>query len=153
MWYNQGIIVYIGDVMDNHSKEVRSYNMSRIRSTNSKPEEIVRKYLFSKGFRYRKNVRKLPGCPDIVLPKYKTIIFVNGCFWHMHENCPKFVWPSSNEEYWRNKILRNAARDKENYTKLEEIGWNIIVVWECQLKKQRREQTLNELYKTIIESV
>ena len=84
---------------DNHSKEVRSMNMSRIRSTNSKPEEIVRKYLFSKGFRYRKNVNKLPGCPDIVLPKYKTVIFVNGCFWHKHD-CPRFVWPSSNQDYW-----------------------------------------------------
>ena len=83
---------------DNHSKEVRRMNMSHIRSTNSKPEEIVRKYLFSKGFRYRKNVRKLPGCPDIVLPKYRTVIFVNGCFWHRHD-CPRFVWPSSNQDY------------------------------------------------------
>ena len=84
---------------DNHSKEVRSMNMSHIRSKNTKPEEKVRKYLFSKGFRYRKNVRTLPGCPDIVLPKYKTVIFVNGCFWHKHD-CPRFVWPTSNEEYW-----------------------------------------------------
>ena len=95
---------------DNHSKEVRSKNMSHIRSTNSKPEEIVRKYLFSKGFRYRKNVRTLPGCPDIVLPKYHTVIFVNGCFWHKHD-CGRFVWPSSNTEYWIPKINRNVERD------------------------------------------
>ena len=83
--------------MDNHSKEVRSYNMSQIRSKNSKPEELVKKYLFSKGLRYRKNVKTLPGSPDIVLTKYKTVVFVNGCFWHIHEGCPKFVWPKSNE--------------------------------------------------------
>ena len=92
---------------DNHTKEIRSMNMSHIRSTNSKPEEIVRKYLFSKGFRYRKNVKKLPGCPDIVLPKYQTVVFINGCFWHKHD-CPRFVWPSSNQDYWRPKILRNG---------------------------------------------
>lgn len=129
---------------DNHTKEVRSKNMSHIRSTNSKPEEIVRKYLFSQGFRYRKNVRKLPGCPDIVLAKYKTVIFVNGCFWHKHD-CPRFVWPSSNQEYWEPKISRNVERDKQNSALLEEAGWNIIVVWECELKKMVREQTLEGL--------
>ena len=133
---------------DNHTKEVRSKNMSHIRSTNSKPEEIVRKYLFSQGFRYRKNVRKLPGCPDIVLPKYKTVIFVNGCFWHKHD-CPRFVWPSSNQEYWEPKILRNVERDKQNTALLKESGWNIIVVWECELKKMIREQTLEKLAEQI----
>jgi len=98
---------------DTHSKEVRSMNMSHIRSTNSKPEEKVRKYLFSKGLRYRKNVRELPGCPDIVLPKYKTIIFVNGCFWH-HHDCERFAWPKSNQEYWYPKINRNVERDTEH---------------------------------------
>ena len=88
---------------DNHTPEVRSKNMSHIRGTNTRPEEKVRKYLFHQGFRYRKNVRKLPGCPDIVLPKYRTVIFVNGCFWHKHD-CPRFVWPSSNREYWIPKI-------------------------------------------------
>lgn len=102
-------------------------NMSRIRSTNSKPEEIVRKYLFSKGFRYRKNVKKLPGCPDIVLSKYKTVIFVNGCFWHKHD-CPRFVWPSSNQEYWKPKILRNVERDKNNCRELSSMGWNVITI-------------------------
>ena len=133
---------------DNHTKEVRSKNMSHIRSTNSKPEEIVRKYLFSQGFRYRKNVRKLPGCPDIVLSKYKTVIFVNGCFWHKHD-CPRFVWPSSNQEYWEPKILRNVERDKQNTALLKESGWNIIVVWECELKKAVREQTLEKLVEQI----
>lgn len=129
---------------DNHSKEVRSMNMSRIRSTNSKPEEIVRKYLFSKGFRYRKNVKKLPGCPDIVLPKYKTVIFVNGCFWHKHD-CPRFVWPSSNQEYWKPKILRNVERDKNNCRELSSKGWNVITIWECELKKKDFEGTMERV--------
>ena len=98
--------------MENHSKEVRSYNMSKIRSTGTKPEEIVRKYLFSKGLRYRKNVKTLPGKPDIVFPKYKSVVFVNGCFWHGHQNCRYFVMPKSNTEYWENKINNNIARDK-----------------------------------------
>ncbi len=129
---------------DNHSKEVRSMNMSHIRSTNSKPEEIVRKYLFSKGFRYRKNVKKLPGCPDIVLSKYKTIIFVNGCFWHKHD-CPRFVWPSSNQEYWFPKIQRNVERDKLNAAELQKMGWRVITIWECELKKKKRENRLEKL--------
>ena len=96
-------------------------NMSHIRSTNSRPEEIVRKHLFSKGFRYRKNVRSLPGTPDIVLPKYKTVIFVNGCFWHKHD-CSRFVWPSSNQEYWIPKIQHNVERDKKNIEALNILG-------------------------------
>ena len=119
-------------------------NMSHIRSTNSKPEEIVRKYLFSKGFRYRKNVKKLPGCPDIVLPKYQTVIFVNGCFWHKHD-CPRFVWPSSSQDYWRPKILRNVERDQLSRQELEALGWRVIVVWECELKKKVRDTRLAEL--------
>ena len=138
--------------MDNHSKEMRSKNMSHIRSTNSKPEEIVRKYLFSKGFRYRKNVRTLPGCPDIVLPKYKTVIFVNGCFWHKHD-CPRFVWPSSNEEYWRPKILRNVERDQTNIATLCDAGWNVITIWECELKKKVREDRLDRLCVQIREGI
>lgn len=134
---------------DNHSKETRSYNMSHIRSKNSKPEELVRKYLFSKGFRYRKNVRELPGCPDIVLPKYKTVVFVNGCFWHKHD-CPRFVWPSSNEDYWRPKILRNVERDRQNEERLKAMGWRVITVWECGLKKKVIEQTLGKLEEEII---
>ena len=129
---------------DNHSKEARSMNMSHIRSTNSKPEEIVRKYLFAEGFRYRKNVKKLPGCPDIVLPKYKTVIFVNGCFWHKHD-CPRFVWPSSNQDYWRPKILRNIERDNQSRKELETLGWKVITVWECEFKKNVLNETLGKL--------
>ena len=125
---------------DNHTKDVRSKNMSHIRSTNTKPEENVRKYLFSKGFRYRKNVKSLPGCPDIVLAKYKTVIFVNGCFWHKHD-CPRFVWPSSNEEYWIPKIKRNVERDKANQAELKTAGWNVIIIWECELKKKVFNET------------
>lgn len=134
--------------MDNHSKEVRSYNMSRIRSTNSKPEEIVRKYLFAKGFRYRKNDKRYPGKPDIVLPKYKTVIFVHGCFWHMHD-CGRFVWPTSNEEYWKTKIARNIERDESNVAALKQAGWNVLVVWECELKKKSDQSRLEKLVSEI----
>ena len=133
---------------DNHSKEVRSMNMSHIRSKNSKPEELVRKYLFSKGFRYRKNVKTLSGCPDIVLPKYKTVIFVNGCFWHKHD-CPRFVWPSTNEEYWRPKIMGNVERDKRNLAELQQLGWTVLTVWECELKKKVIDATLDQLEKRL----
>ncbi len=135
--------------MDNHTKESRSYNMSRIRSTDSKPEEIVRKFLFSSGFRYRKNVKKLPGCPDIVLTKYKTVIFVNGCFWH-HHDCPRFVWPSSNTDYWETKIKNNVIRDQKNYAILKEMGWKVIIIWECELKSAVRGQTLTALKQEIL---
>ena len=137
---------------DNHSKEVRSKNMSHIRSTNTKPEEIVRKYLFSHGLRYRKNVRKLPGCPDIVLPKYKTVVFVNGCFWHMHEGCKYFVWPQNNAEFWREKLFANKERDEREQIELARLGWNVIVVWECELKKDKREATLKRLAATLREN-
>lgn len=129
---------------DNHSKEVRSRNMSHIRSKNTKPEETVRMYLFSQGFRYRKNVKELPGCPDIVLPRYKTVVFVNGCFWHKHD-CPRFVWPASNIAYWQPKILNNVERDRKNYQILRSSGWNVITVWECELKAKVREERLKRL--------
>ena len=122
--------------------------MSHIRSTNSKPEELVRKYLFSKGFRYRKNVKELPGCPDIVLPKYRTVVFVNGCFWHKHD-CPRFVWPTSNTEYWTKKIAGNVERDKANELKLAVLGWKVITVWECELKKNRFADTMEHLVQAI----
>lgn len=134
---------------DNHSKEVRSKNMSHIRSTNTKLEETVRKYLFSKGFRYRKNVRTLPGCPDIVLPKYKAVVFVNGCFWHKHD-CGRFVWPSSNDEYWKKKICGNVDRDRRNYDELKSLGWKVILVWECQLKKANLDATMEHVIEEII---
>lgn len=134
--------------MDNHTKSQRSYNMSRIRSTNSKPEEVVRKYLFSQGFRYRKNDKRYPGKPDIVLPKYKTVIFVHGCFWHMHD-CGRFVWPSSNVEYWEKKITGNIKRDKEHTEKLRADGWKVLTIWECELKKKVCEQRLSALAEEI----
>ena len=133
---------------DIKSKEARSRNMSAIRSKNTKPEIIVRKYLFSNGFRYRVNVSKLPGKPDIVLPKYKTVIFVNGCFWHLHEGCKYFVWPKNNADFWKNKIQGNVERDKRNYETLIAAGWKVVVVWECQLKHSK-EETLENLKKSI----
>ena len=129
---------------DVHTPEKRSYNMSRIRSKDTKPEEKVRKYLFAQGFRYRKNVRSLPGCPDIVLPKYKTVIFVQGCFWHMHD-CGRFHWPASNQEYWEPKIKRNVERDKANQEALRKAGWKVLVVWECELKKKTFNTTMSHL--------
>lgn len=131
--------------MDVHSKETRSYNMSRIRSTNTKPEEIVRKYLFSKGFRYRKNDKRYPGKPDIVLPKYKTIVFVNGCFWHGHTGCRYFVIPKTNTDFWVSKINCNIERDQKQVKQLKDEGWNVIVIWECQLKTDNLNNTLQDL--------
>lgn len=138
--------------MDVHDKETRSYNMSCIKGKNTKPEEMVRKFLFSKRFRYRKNDKRLPGSPDIVLPKYKTVIFVNGCFWHGHEGCKYFVWPKSNEEFWKNKIKTNIERDNKKIEQLEELGWKVIIVWECELKKDvfltSMEKLLNDIVLT-----
>ena len=134
---------------DNHSKEVRSYNMSRIRSKDTKPEEIVRKYLFSRGFRFRKNDKRYPGHPDIVLPKYKTVIFINGCFWHCHEGCKYYVVPKSNPEYWIPKLDRNRARDVANIEVLRNDGWNVVIVWECELKKPVQQERLEKLYNEI----
>ena len=129
---------------DVHNTETRSYNMSQIKGKDTKPEEIVRKYLFSKGFRYRKNVSNLPGKPDIVLPKYKTCIFVNGCFWHKHEGCKYFVWPQNNSSFWETKLLSNAERDRKNYEKLTSIGWKVIIIWECELRNGQKEQRLKQ---------
>lgn len=134
---------------DNHTKESRHLNMSHIRSKDTKPEELVRKYLFSNGFRYRKNVRSLPGCPDIVLHKYKTIVFVNGCFWHKHD-CSRFVWPSTNMVYWRNKIKKNIERDKFNKEKLVQMGWKVLIIWECELKKDVFESNMKVLVNKIM---
>ena len=136
--------------MDVHDKKTRSYNMSRIKWKNTKPEEIVRKYLFSKGFRYRKNDKRLPGTPDIVLPKYKTVIFVNGCFWHGHECCKYFVWPKDNADFWKKKIEDNISRDKNVIEMLKRQNWAVIVVWECELKKQTLSSTLQKINELIL---
>lgn len=135
--------------MDNHTQEQRHYNMSQIKSKNTKPEDFVRKYLFANGFRFRKNDKRYAGHPDIVLPKYKTIIFVNGCFWHMH-GCKDFVLPKSNLEYWTPKLERNKERDERNIQLLQSDGWHVIIIWECELKtvsdrKLRMKQLIQEL--------
>ena len=135
--------------MDVHDKETRSYNMSRIKGKNTKPEELVRKFLFSQGFRYRKNDARLPGTPDIVLPKYKTVIFVNGCFWHGHSNCKYFVVPKTNTEFWLNKIETNRQRDAKKTSELQSLGWRVIVLWECQLKKNVVDETMQSLVEEI----
>ena len=135
--------------MDNRSKEARSRNMSNIPSKNTKPEETVRKYLFAQGFRYRKNVSKLPGKPDIVLTKYKTVIFVNGCFWHGHEGCKYFVPPKTNTEFWYAKFQYNQERDARNYQKLRDLGWRILIVWECEIRHGDADKRLKFLVKEI----
>lgn len=118
------------------SKERRSWNMSRIKSKNTKPEIIVRKLLFSMGYRYRLHIRDLPGTPDIVLPKYRTVIFVNGCFWHRHPNCKYTTMPKSRTDFWSNKFLANIERDKRNYSELKKLGWKIIIIWECEISNK-----------------
>ena len=123
----------------------RSYNMSQIRGKDTKPEEIVRKYLFSQGFRYRKNDKRLPGKPDIVLPKHHTVVFVNGCFWHKHEGCKYFVWPRNNADFWRDKIEGNVRRDKLVQEELQSLGWRVLVIWECELKKDKFDATMERL--------
>lgn len=122
--------------MDKITAEQRSFNMSRIHGKDTKPEVLVRKYLFGKGFRFRKNDKRLPGHPDIVLPKYKTVIFINGCFWHGHEGCKYYKLPATSREFWENKISLNILRDKEIVEKLESLGWRVLVLWTCQLRKK-----------------
>lgn len=130
---------------DVHTKEVRSFNMSRIRSKNTKPEMLVRQYLFSKKYRYRLHDKKLPGKPDIVLPKYSTVIFVHGCFWHGHADCRYYKLPQTKTEWWLNKITGNQNRHIGYIAALENAGWEVITVWECELKTASREQTLNKI--------
>ena len=134
---------------DVHDELTRSYNMSQIKSKNTKPEIMVRKFLFANGFRFRLHSKKLPGKPDIVLPRYKIVIFINGCFWHGHEGCRYFVIPQTRTEWWTNKIVQNRQIDSENYTKLAALGWKVITIFECKLRKEFREGTLNELITNI----
>ena len=129
--------------MDKWEKEKRSAVMSKIRNKDTKPELIVRRYLFRRGYRYRKNVKSLPGTPDIVLRKYGVVIFVNGCFWHGHEK-DGYI-PKTHTDFWMSKIGKNKLRDKLNVERLKRLGWGVIVVWECQLKPTLLKQTLMEI--------
>ena len=131
------------------SIEQRHKNMAAVKSKDTKPEMVVRKYLWSRGFRYRVNNPRLPGHPDIVLRKYHTCIFVNGCFWHGHEGCKYYRVPKTNTEFWERKISRNRERDREEQKQLARMGWHCITVWECELKGERREKTLESLEYTL----
>ena len=134
---------------DVHSKETRSYNMSRIKGRNTKPEMLVRRFLHANGFRYKLCDKSLPGKPDIVLPKYKTVIFINGCFWHGHKNCKYFVLPKTRTDWWLNKINGNITNDAKAFKALKKDGWKIITIWECNLKSAKVEKTLNTLLKNL----
>lgn len=134
---------------DRMTPEQRHKCMSRIRSKNTKPELLVRRYLFGRGFRYRVNVKRLPGTPDIVLRKYRTVIFINGCFWHGHEDCKLNTTPKTNTEYWKHKVDMNRERDMEKRIQLRLLGWHTIIIWECQLKPKVRETTLKGLELTL----
>ncbi|MCM1032868.1 MAG: very short patch repair endonuclease [Odoribacter sp.] len=138
---------------DIKTPEQRSQNMAAIKGKDTTPEMIVRKYLFSRGLRYRVYNRKLPGSPDIVLKKYKTVVFIDGCFWHGHKNCKYFRLPKSNIDFWRHKIAMNIARDYANNVDLKLAGWRVIRIWECEIRtKARREETLQQLYASITQS-
>ncbi|HLF47658.1 MAG TPA: DNA mismatch endonuclease Vsr [Chitinophagaceae bacterium] len=134
---------------DVHNKKTRSYNMSRIKAKNTKPEMLLRKFLHAQGFRYSLHNKRLPGKPDIVLKKYKTIVFVHGCFWHGHKNCKYFVVPKTRTNFWLNKIAANKANDEKAVKALKKDGWMVITVWECKLKPNKVEKTLTFLLKKI----
>jgi DNA mismatch endonuclease, patch repair protein len=127
---------------DVHSKAVRSYNMSRIKSRDTKPEMLVRKFLHAQGFRYRLHVKDLPGKPDIVLPKYRTVIFVHGCFWHGHANCKYFKIPQTRTKWWTDKINTNITNDTKAVKALKKEGWKVMEIWECWLKAALLKKTL-----------
>lgn len=130
---------------DVHDKKTRSYNMSKIKGKDTKPEVTVRKFLHSKGFRYKLHDKKLPGKPDIVLPKYKTIIMVHGCFWHGHEGCKYFNIPKTRTKWWIDKIKKTHLKDLENESKLKELGWKVITIFECKLKPAKRDKALKKI--------
>ncbi len=132
--------------------EQRHDCMASIHSEDTRPEQAVRRELWHRGYRFRKCVRTLPGTPDIVLPKYRTCIFVNGCFWHGHKGCSKFVMPKTRTEFWVNKIARNQERDLVNIQRLESIGWSAITVWECELGKSSIENTMEKIESTLEEN-
>jgi DNA mismatch endonuclease (patch repair protein) len=130
---------------DVHEPDIRSYNMSQIHGKDTKPELMVRKHLHSQGFRFRLHDAKLPGKPDVLLKKYDSIIFIHGCFWHGHEGCRYFKIPGTRAEWWSAKIERNIQRDKDSVKKLQELGWTVFVIWECDLKPKQRSNTLETL--------
>jgi DNA mismatch endonuclease (patch repair protein) len=134
---------------DVHNKATRSYNMSRIKGKDTKPEMLVRKYLHTNGLRYRLHNKILPGKPDLTLSKYRTVIFVNGCFWHGHKGCKYFVLPKTRTEWWQNKIEETIKRDNKKMKDLNERGWNSLVIWECELKPKKINMTLNNIIFTI----
>jgi DNA mismatch endonuclease (patch repair protein) len=134
---------------DVHDKATRSYNMSQIRSRNTKPEMLVRKFLHAQGFRFKLHDKKLPGKPDIVLPKYKTVIFIHGCFWHGHKDCRYFVVPKTRTDWWLNKINSNIVNDTKAVKALRKDGWRIINLWECNLKPPKLERALLSLLKKL----
>lgn len=131
--------------MDRISSEHRSWNMSQIKNKDTKIEVMVRKYLFAQGFRFRKNDKRFPGKPDVILPKYKTAIFINGCFWHRHEGCKYATVPKTRTEYWLEKFNRNVSNDNKHRQELEAMGWRVITIWECELKKNRFEDTMRQV--------
>lgn len=137
--------------MDVHNVDIRSYNMSQIHSKETKPEVAVRKYLFSLGFRYRKNDNRLPGCPDIVLPKYKTVIFINGCFWHMHENCRYATIPKTNTLFWEKKLQQNKNHDTSVVKQLNDMGWHVITIWQCEIRGKLFQSKMDKVVEQLIE--
>ena len=141
--------------MKKNKPMTRSENMARVKSKNTKPEIFLRKLLWHQGFRYKLNYKELPGSPDLYIPKYKVAIFVNGCFWHMHENCKYSSIPKSNYEFWKNKLEGNVERDKKNYAQLESMGIKVIVVWGCEIKRMMKDESVlskkvNSIYQKII---
>jgi len=157
----RGIVVSLQNMPDNHTPAQRHNNMAAIHSASTTPERRLRHALWSQGFRYRVNDKRLPGKPDIVLPKYRTVIFVHGCFWHGHKDCKHYTVPKTNTEFWMAKVARNQERDQEVWRKLEAKGWSVIIVWECQLKKAYFDETVarvtseifrnGEIYRTVQE--
>lgn len=135
---------------DVHTKEQRSYNMSRIKGKDTKPELLVRKFLHAQGFRYKLHDKTLPGKPDIVLPKYKTVILIQGCFWHGHARCKYFTIPKTRTQWWTNKINANKANDEKAAKALKKEGWKVIVIWECQLKREKAEKTMDRLINKLV---
>jgi DNA mismatch endonuclease (patch repair protein) len=131
---------------DVHNTSTRSYNMSRIRGKDTKPEMLVRQYLHARGMRYRLHTKDLPGKPDLVFSGLRTVLFVHGCFWHRHEGCRYFVVPKTRTDFWLEKIGRNVANDKRQQQELKAQGWRVLVVWECELRPIHRERTLERLF-------